>query len=297
MVLYLPRSEWNARPPEGSRMLNPDVVINNAMHWPGMPKAINAIGEAGKARIASALRGWQRYHMDVRGWSDIAYCMGFDQAGRIWTLRGINIRSGANGDATVNSQNGAFLLILGPGEQPTAAMQRSVKQAQADFCRRFRRAPDRPTTHSKVRPAGTRCPGEEAIKAVAAGKFDADATPTTPTIPPTKPPEGDSMSAADVQNLKDWIEKDYMPRLYNADKNGTAGKNHQEIEALLRALIRQEADRYKVYYGNLRSILAAVAADDANDVTQADVDQILAKFDECKPAEPPEAAKTAEVPK
>jgi hypothetical protein len=165
-------------------LLNPDLVIGNAIHWPGMAKPINATGDAGFARVASALRGWQNYHMDVRGWSDIAYGMGFDQAGRIWTLRGINIRTGANGDATVNSKYGAFLLILGPGEEPSAAMQRAVKAAQADFCRRFRRAPDRPTTHSRVRPAGTSCPGERAIRAVDAGKFDAGTSiPTIPTQP------------------------------------------------------------------------------------------------------------------
>lgn len=98
------------------------------------------------------------------------------------------------------------------------------------------------------------------------------------------------MSAADVQNLKNWIEKDYMPRLFDASKNGTAGKNHQEIETLLRTLIQQEADRYKVYYGNLRAILLNVQADDANAVTKADVDRILAEFEELKPNEAPAPA-------
>ena len=49
----------------------------------------------------------------------------------------------------------------------------------------------------------------------------------------------------------------------------------EALTAKVDALTKQEADRYIVYYNNLRAVLSAVAADDANDVTQADVERIL----------------------
>lgn len=276
MVEILPRSAWTTRAPEGSRSLTPSLVENVAFHWPGMAKAINATGDAGRARVASALRGWQRFHMDVRGWSDIAYQMAIDQAGRVWTLRGVNIRSGANGNGDTNTRYGAILLILGPGEQPSAAMIASARALLVIYRRRYSRMPVKPTWHGAIRQGGgTACPGPAAIAAIKAGKFNAGTSSPDPTPTPT-PTEG-SMTAADVQSLKDWIEKDYMPRLYDASKNGTAGKNHQEIERLLRALISQEAGRYQYYAGKFAEILRAQAADDANDITNADVDRIIAE--------------------
>jgi hypothetical protein len=176
MVTYISRAQWGARQARGFTSLNPSDVIGNAVHWPGMAKPINAVGDIGFRRVCSALRDWQNYHMDVRGWSDIAYQIAVDQEGRAYVLRGLNIKSGANGDGTVNRKYGAILLVLAPGEQPSAKMQATVRGVMADFRRRFTKCPKRPTTHSKVRPAGTTCPGQAAIAAVAAGKFDA-ATP------------------------------------------------------------------------------------------------------------------------
>jgi hypothetical protein len=195
MVTYLPRSAWKARAARGSTGLVRSQVDGTALHWPGMAKPINAIGAAGQARVASALRGWQNYHMDGRGWSDIAYCVAVDQAGRAWTLRGINIRSGANGDADVNRRYGAILLILAPGEQPSAAMKTTVKGVVADFRRRFPHASATPKGHKDVRTAGTDCPGPLAYAAIKRGDF----TPgTAPEPPAPKPPAPTPLKDDDV---------------------------------------------------------------------------------------------------
>lgn len=178
MVTYLPRSAWGARAARGSTALVPSEVLNVAFHWPGMSVRIDAAGDIGARRVASALRGWQNYHMDDRGWSDIAYQIAIDQAGRAWTLRGINIRSGANGDATVNRKYGAVLLVLGPGEQPSAAMVATARAVVADYRKRFAKMPVKPTTHSAVRPAGTDCPGSAARAMILDGRFNAATTST-----------------------------------------------------------------------------------------------------------------------
>lgn len=191
MVTYLPRSAWDARPSRGGVALVPSAVIGEALHWPGMDKPIDAAGAIGQRRVASALRGWQNYHMDDRGWSDIAYQIAIDQAGRAWTLRGLNIRSGANGDATVNKLYGAFLLVLAPGEQPSAAMKSTVKGVILDFRKRFPKASLTPKGHRDVRAEGTDCPGPLAYAAIKRGEF----TPGKITAPPV---QEDDMSAEDV---------------------------------------------------------------------------------------------------
>lgn len=173
MVTYLTRADWGARPSRGAVALDAAEVEGDALHWPGMARPINAVGEAGKARIASALRGWQNYHMDVRGWSDIAYQIAVDQEGRAWTLRGLNIRSGANGNGDVNRRFGAILLIVAPGEQPSAKMKETVKQVLRDFRKRFPKCARRPKGHKDVRPAGTDCPGPLSYAAIQRGEFDA----------------------------------------------------------------------------------------------------------------------------
>ncbi|MEV6270512.1 peptidoglycan recognition family protein [Kribbella sp. NPDC051936] len=191
MVDYLPRSAWNARPPNGGPgNLTVSRVEGAVIHWPGTGST-SVIHT--KAAVASALRGWQDYHMDTRGWSDIAYQVAVDQAGRAWTLRGLRTQSGANGDTDVNERYGAILLILVTGEQPSAAMKATTRAVIADFRRIYPRGTAiRP--HSAVRPEPTDCPGDPARAAIARGEF-------TPGHS-----EDDDMTPAQMQELKNFIE-------------------------------------------------------------------------------------------
>jgi hypothetical protein len=212
MTEYYSRAEIGLVAPNGSHQLVPSQVKNTAFHYPGMVSPINAVGDAGLRRVKSALRGWQAYHMQTRGWSDIAYCVAVDQVGRKYTLRGINIRSAANGGTQVNLEYGAVLLVLGNNEEPSAAMAAAARQVVADYRIRFSKIPKRPTWHGAIRPGGTAsdpstdCPGKHAIADIKAGKFDAGSTPTVPTKPPTKPPVGDDMSAADVTAINAYSQ-------------------------------------------------------------------------------------------
>ncbi|GAA2788967.1 peptidoglycan recognition protein family protein [Kribbella solani] len=194
MVEYLPRSAWNARPPNGGPgNLTVSRVQGAVIHWPGTgsTKVIHT-----KAAVASALRGWQDYHMDSRGWSDIAYQVAVDQAGRAWTLRGLRTQSGANGDNDVNERYGAVLLVLVTGEQPTAAMKATTRAVIADFRKIYPRGTAiRP--HSAVRPEPTDCPGDPARAAIARGDFTPGHTPGHPE---------DDMTPAQMQELKNFIE-------------------------------------------------------------------------------------------
>jgi hypothetical protein len=192
MTEYLSRDAWDARDSEGAQLLDRDEVAGIAVHWPGTTDRHTT-----QADVAEALRGWQDYHMDGRGWSDIAYQVAVDQAGRAWTLRGLGVRSAANGDADVNRRYGALLLVLAVGEQPSAAMLATARAVVADFRARF---PDgqaiRP--HSAVRPEGTDCPGDLVRAAIARG----DLTPRSDD-------EGDidMASAATIEQKLDGLAR------------------------------------------------------------------------------------------
>jgi hypothetical protein len=153
-----------------------------------------------QADVAHSLRGWQDYHMDTRGWSDIAYQVAVDQAGRIWTLRGLTTRSGANGDAAANLAYGAILLVLGTGETPTGALINSTRQVISDFRRLYPQA-TAIKPHSWVRThytgSGTDCPGDPARALIAAGQFEPKAT-----TPPPPPGEVSEMNQAD----RDYVD-------------------------------------------------------------------------------------------
>lgn len=193
MVDYLPRTEWGARPANGGPgSLTVSRVKGVAIHWPGTSSKTSI---RTKAAVASALRGWQAYHMDSRGWSDIAYQVAVDQEGRVWTLRGLRTQSGANGNNDLNEDYGAILLVLIAGEQPTAAMKASVRAVIADFRKLYPNG-TRTVPHSAIRPDGTDCPGPAARAAIANGDFTPKATPT-----PTPEPDM-ALSTEDKQ----WIE-------------------------------------------------------------------------------------------
>lgn len=139
--------------------------------------------------------------MDGRGWSDIAYQIAVDQAGRVWTLRGLQTRSGANGNEVANLTYGAILLVLGTGEVPTGALINSTRQVIADF-RRFYPKATAIKPHSWVRThytgSGTDCPGDHARALIAGGQFEPNSTTT---------PEGGTLSATDAQRVIDYAEQ------------------------------------------------------------------------------------------
>lgn len=69
------------------------------------------------ARCASIWRAWQAFHMDGRGWNDIAYNSGVCPHGVRFEGRGPGRRSGANGTNEGNRRSPASVYIAG-GDDP-----------------------------------------------------------------------------------------------------------------------------------------------------------------------------------
>jgi hypothetical protein len=159
------RSEWGARAPRGRDRLDPLRVDGVALHWPGIVRPLTTV-----SAVMSALRGWQRLHMDTNKWSDIAYQIAVDQQGNTYGLRGLRYRSAANGDPDVNARYGAFLLVAAVGEQPTPALVRTVRARVAAHRNLFPES-RHIVGHRDVRPEPTACPGDRIMSLIASGAF------------------------------------------------------------------------------------------------------------------------------
>lgn len=183
-MTFLTRADWGARPPrQGPGPLDPLDVIGIALHWPAMAKPLR--GDA----VSAALRSWQDYHMDTRGWSDIAYQEAIDQDGNVYELRGLHTQSGANGDTDVNEEYGALLLVLAPGELPTPELMTATRARIARHRTLFPQS-RRVVGHQQIRPEPTACPGPIVQKLIDADRFN-----------PTGHEEDDMLSPEDIDKI------------------------------------------------------------------------------------------------
>lgn len=159
------RKQWGARRRRHHPgRLDPSDVRGIVLHWPAMSGRVHTAAGA----IAS-LRGWQNYHMDTHGWSDIAYQEAIDQLGNVYVLRGLKNRPAANGTTTTNGQYGALLLIVGPGEEPSAAMIAAVRRRVARHRELFPSS-RRIVGHGDLK--ATTCPGNVVRDHIADGTFE-----------------------------------------------------------------------------------------------------------------------------
>lgn len=166
-MTHISRSKWGARAGRsGPGRLDPNRVEGIALHWPGMASPLSNVNA-----VSAALRNWQAFHMDSKGWSDIAYQEAVDQAGNIYRLRGLRVQSGANGDTDVNERFGALLLVLAIGERPSAKM---IKAAQGRIRRHQEIFPrsHRIVGHRDIRPEPTDCPGDLTTRLISEGAFN-----------------------------------------------------------------------------------------------------------------------------
>lgn len=86
-----------------------------AVHYGGGPHG----ADREHAHHVNVWRNWQAFHMDSRGWADIAYTGGFCNCGYAFAGRGAGIRTGANGTNFGNQYFYAVTWIGGEGEHPS----------------------------------------------------------------------------------------------------------------------------------------------------------------------------------
>lgn len=180
------RGDWGARPPRSTpaRISNEGQTLHygGSSPWPATvdrstPARFAATTD--HARCATILRAWQAFHIDDRGWTDLAYNSAVCPHGHRYDGRGVDRRSAANGTNAGNKRSCATVYIAGGNDPVTDAAKRAF-HAEAD---RFG-APLR-WNHSDWK--STACAGDQVRAWQAAG------WPLPDTPSPSPIPEDDDM--------------------------------------------------------------------------------------------------------
>lgn len=159
-MLLVKRSDWGAVRARARHRLDPAVVRGVALHYSGM----NSDEQAEHRNCAGRVRGMQRYHMEERGWLDIAYGQVVCRHGYVFAGRGFGVRSAANGTKAANDRYFAVCFL---GDD-TAGRADVTPQAYAALGELLRSYDRRITRVLDVRPhsdfVATPCPGGELRK-------------------------------------------------------------------------------------------------------------------------------------
>lgn len=173
--LLVTRAEWGARPARGGiGTIAPDgiTVHYNGPAFGGFPWD--------HGRCAQLVRGTQAFHLDGRGWADIAYTACVCPHGFVFEGRGTRQRTAAQGTNDGNRRSLALMFLAGEGE-PATDEARAVAIWWANEIARTPLRWAHRDWHS------TACPGDPLAFWKAAG-FPPPGLSAPPTAPPPPPP-------------------------------------------------------------------------------------------------------------
>ena len=208
------RVAWGARKPK-SRSTGA-LSAKSTGHWNGPTVTIGGKTEWDHSRCPSLVRGIQNFHMDGRGWADIAYNFVVCPHGTIFEGRGLNVRNGANGTNKGNMTSHAIMWLSGERNPFTESEKRGFKE-----CSRYidekTAAPAECIGHRDHK--ATACPGNERYNWIHAGM------PVSGTsVPNTKPTQDDILELGDsgdgVEDLK------AMLNILAKERIPSVGKGH-----------------------------------------------------------------------
>ena len=173
-MTYFTRAQWGARAPrKGNGVYNGPRGIAYHYNGPAMGIDPNAA-----CNCAAKVRATQNFHMDSRGWADIAYDLvccphGNVYQGRLGTANG----TGANGTTYANQNYMAVMALIGDGEPLGANLKRALLEGR-QRCRNVG-AGSEVTGHQAHQ--STSCPGGPIMEWIRAG-IPAPTDPTRPRL-------------------------------------------------------------------------------------------------------------------
>lgn len=173
---------------------NRSLVLGNVVgitwHYPGQSGHMTGMSAP---QVAAQLRAWQAQHIRQQ-WRDIGYNFLIDGSGRIW--EGCGLFQGAHaGSTTGNATTVGVQLIVGIGEEPTAAQIEAARWFRAWLLGRAPRA-GAAWPHSHW--TSTACPGDQVRRLVASGSL------TTPPVQSAAATTG-GLTMSDVNTILAWI--------------------------------------------------------------------------------------------
>ena len=203
---FVTRAEWAARTADVNDYPGGFGWRGVAMHYEG--ESSLAIDHS---RCAARMRSVQNFHMDVRGWGDIAYNLAVCLHGYVFEGRGKDVRSASQGTTETNHDYYGILCFLGAASwapyayRPTADMVEGIKDAIA-YLRRYG-AGSEIIGHRDVR--STSCPGEPLYSMVQDGSLD-----------PGSSSGGTTHIVQPGETLKGIANRYGVPYTYIAEVNG-----------------------------------------------------------------------------
>ena len=177
-MALITREEWGARPPRNvSHNISP---ISATGHWGG-PSPWRGKNFTDHSQCYAIVRAWQNFHMDTRGWSDIAYNGMPCPHGDVFQGRWLRVRSAANGTNSGNFNSYALCYIGGEGDPLTVAGKKAFMDGA-----RWLQVPLR-HVHSDWKATG--CPGDEIRNWIRSGGALPPAQKPQPPVQKPAPPE------------------------------------------------------------------------------------------------------------
>ena len=147
--VILPRAAWGARPALSGG--EPQTITRMTVHH-------SAVALPDNRGIVARLQQHQRYHMDDKGWVDIAYHYAVDRNGNIFALRDTAIA----GDTATDYDTTGHFLVLCEGdfdqEQVSQAQLNGAALIFAWAAEQFGITTSTLASHKEVTPV-TSCPG------------------------------------------------------------------------------------------------------------------------------------------
>lgn len=150
------RTIWGARTPK--RRIRGNLSKPSTAHWNGPVLKVSGSITWDHSKCASLVRGIQNYHMDAKGWSDIAYNFIECPHGYTYEGRGLNVNNGANGTNDGNRTSHAVMCLAGE-ENPFPDSEKSEFRECVKYIADHTDAPDRCIGHRDHK--ATACPGNE----------------------------------------------------------------------------------------------------------------------------------------
>lgn len=151
-VLLYSCHEAGLRAPRSTTVLNP--TYGSTSHWNGTKAGV---GWA-HSQCASRVRATQAFHMDSRGWVDIAYNFLVCPHGHVFEGRGLRRRSAANGTNHANGVAYAICYMGGEGDPFTPQAAVGFRRSFA-YCRQHGGAGASRNCHSDWK--ATSCSGPQ----------------------------------------------------------------------------------------------------------------------------------------
>jgi len=149
------RSQWGARSPR--RRSTGTMADPSTGHYNGPDVTVRGQKEFDHRHCDGLVRGIQNFHMDGRGWNDIAYNYVICPHGVIYEGRGLNTWNGANGTNHGNQNSHAVMWLAGEGNAFTMRAKAAFRSIVKYISERTA-APYRAIGHRDHK--STACPGD-----------------------------------------------------------------------------------------------------------------------------------------